>query len=93
MLGDILKELINYTEWHLAVEEGYMTVYGYPDYEKHKQEHRKLKDQVIDIQRQFGAGRIEMTMDLMRFLNVWLTNHIIAVDKKLGKFLSSKGLA
>ena len=93
VLSDILKELIDYTEWHFAAEEGHMTAYGYPDYEKHKQEHRNLKEQVMDIQRQFVAGRIEMTMDLMRFLKGWLTNHIIDVDKKLGKFLSSKGLA
>ena len=93
VLGDVLKELIDYTKWHFAAEEGHMTAHGYPDYEKHKQEHKKLTEQVMDIQRQFEAGRIEMTMDVMRFLKGWLTNHIIDVDKRLGKFLSSKGLA
>jgi hemerythrin len=93
VLGDVLKELIDYTKWHFAAEEGHMTAQGYPDYETHKQEHKKLTEQVMDIQRQFEAGRIEMTMDVMRFLKGWLTNHIIDVDKKLGKFLSSKGLA
>jgi hemerythrin len=93
VLGDVLKELVDYTVSHFTAEEGLMTTHGYPDYEKHKQAHKKLTEQVMDIQQQFKAGRIEMTMDVMRFLKGWLTNHIIDVDKILGKFLSSKGLA
>jgi hemerythrin-like metal-binding protein len=93
VLGDVLKELIDYTEWHFAAEEGPMTAHGYPNYEKHKQEHKKLTEQVRDIKRQFEPGGIEITMDVMRFLKGWLTNHIIDVDKRLGTFLLSQGLA
>lgn len=90
VLGDVLSDLVSYTVWHFSFEEQKMAAADYPETAAHKREHVKLTDQVMDLQREFQAGRQAINIDVMRFLKDWLMNHIIDVDKKLGASLAAK---
>lgn len=90
--GDVLRRLIDYTVRHFAEEEKLMEKHGYPLLVQHKAEHKALTDKVVAFKKDFDAGTVGITADLMRFLQEWLTNHIQTVDKKYGDFLNSHGV-
>ena len=94
LIGEILDELVDYTNYHFSTEEAYMDRYHYPDPEaaEHRNEHRELVEKVIAIQRRFHSDEADVTLDLLIFLVEWLQHHIGVIDKKLGRFLNSKGL-
>lgn len=93
VMGDILKQLIAYTQTHFAAEERLLKQYGYPDFEAHKKEHNALVMQVLDLQKQFQEGKPVLTQNIMTFLRDWLSRHIQGDDKKYGVFLNGKGVA
>lgn len=77
----ILDRLASYTQTHFVVEESLMRILNYPDYETHKTEHDNLIDQVTELQKKLDAGKASINFELMHFLKVWLTKHIMESDK------------
>ena len=90
VLGKILNDLIQYTASHFATEEGLMQKHGYPEYEEHKAKHEKMTQKVLDIQREYEAGKATITLDVMKFLQDWLDKHIMGTDRRYGPFLNAK---
>jgi hemerythrin len=44
VLGSLLADIVNYTNYHFETEENLFCTYGYPEYEQHKEEHEKIKN-------------------------------------------------
>ena len=82
VLGKLLNNLISYTKTHFAYEEKLMTAKKYPEYAAHKAEHDALAKKVLDLQQQFTAGKVTLSIELGKFLKEWLSNHILGTDKK-----------
>ena len=91
-VGKILDGMIQYTTSHFATEERYMRQHNFPDFQKHKQEHDTLTQQVLDLQSQFKSGQVALSMKVGNFLKNWLSSHISGTDMKYGPFLQAKGL-
>lgn len=91
-LGDILKQLIDYTETHFKDEEKAMEKYKYPGCGLHVIEHKDLTGKVIALQAKYNKGDAILSMDVMKFLKDWLTHHILETDKKYGVFFKSQGI-
>ena len=91
-MREILHELINYTRYHFDNEEVLMLKYGYPDIENHKEQHKKLIKQVLDISdRILTEGESEqLGDDVFEFLKRWLVDHIINEDLRFRDFLPQK---
>ena len=77
----ILDQLASYTKTHFVVEESLMRILNYPDYEPHKEEHDALISQIEELQQKLDAGKASVNFELMHFLKVWLTKHIMESDK------------
>jgi hemerythrin len=92
VLGKSLAELVSYTFIHFGTEEDFMMIHGYPDYGAHKAEHEALAQKVIDFQREFESGKAALTAEVMLFLRDWLNDHILQTDRKIGPFLTSRGV-
>jgi hemerythrin len=92
-LSEILNGLTEYTVKHFFTEEKHMVVYVYPDYKKHKEEHKKLVDEVAHLKKEFEAGNKKLTVEVVNFLKEWLINHINGSDKVLGEYLAQKGIS
>ena len=90
--GNILASLIEYTKAHFAAEERLLQINGYPDFVAHKLEHERLTTKVIQFQKDWDAGQVTLSLDIMQFLSDWLRSHILGVDKKYVPFLHSKGV-
>ncbi len=91
-VGDVLRRLIDYTVQHFAAEEKLMAEHAYPLLAKHIVEHKLLVNKVLAFKKEFDAGSTGVTLELMTFLQKWLTDHIIAVDQKYGVFLNAHGV-
>lgn len=81
VLDKVLDRLIQYTTVHFAHEERLMAETGYPDLAAHQAEHAALTKQVLQFQEDFKAGRTSMTIQLMKFLQRWLEQHILKSDR------------
>lgn len=87
----ILMELVEYTKIHFAVEESLMRILGYPYYEEHKQQHDHLISEIHQLQDKLASGKASVTFELLHFLRVWLTKHIMDEDQQYSPFFLSRG--
>jgi hemerythrin len=92
VIGDTLRNLVDYTRTHFGDEEKLMQTNDYLESSTHRIEHDKLTKQVLDFQDQFQAGKIAVSIELMSFLKNWLMGHIQTHDKRYGTFLNQKGI-
>ena len=90
--GKVLQRLIDYTASHFAAEEAVMERNGYPELVAHRAAHKALVTQVLKFQKDFEAGKPSVGLELMPFLQKWLSEHIQQTDKKYGPFLNEKGI-
>ncbi len=86
VMGDILRDLVDYVKFHFQDEEKVMKRISYPDLERHKKLHEELVDQVTEILIKIKKGEVITASELMGFLQRWLLDHIMAEDKKIGEF-------
>ncbi|HEY4743222.1 MAG TPA: bacteriohemerythrin [Desulfuromonadaceae bacterium] len=91
-IGQILNSLAEYTVNHFADEERSFAQTNYPEEAQHKQLHKKLVDQVVELQGKFSSGQTLLTQDVITFLQDWLINHIKGVDKRYGPHLTKNGI-
>ena len=91
-IGQILRELADYTVNHFAEEEALFSQTRYPEEEAHKRLHKALVDQVVELIGKFQSGETLLTQDVITFLQKWLIEHIKGQDKKYGPHLHKHGI-
>jgi hemerythrin len=91
-VGHALDELVNFTRMHFATEEAMMTRHVYPEYEKHKEEHEILLQDVGALLQRFRDGDILIPFAIELDLEAWALKHIVTSDKQLATFLNTKGV-
>jgi hemerythrin len=92
VLGNVLDELVRYTESHFQTEERLMQTHRYPGIESHKLEHHMLVKKVTDFQKELRSGSSSVSIEVMNFLRDWLNNHILGTDKQYVGHFESKGV-
>lgn len=90
--GRILDRLISYTASHFATEEKLFQQHNYPEFSRHKKQHDKLVEQVVDFQKEFNNGNAVLSAELMNFLREWLVGHIKKADMEYVPFLKKCGV-
>ena len=89
----ILGELVDYTRIHFALEESLMRLAKYPDFDGHKQQHEALIAEVGELQEKIASGTASISFELMQFLRVWLTKHIMHSDQKYAGYFRNTGFS
>jgi hemerythrin len=88
----ILHELREYTVFHFNNEEEYMRSIGYPDLNKHVEEHNILKKRVKDFQHcVFIGDKVEYDA-LREMLKDWLVGHILSCDLRIKEYQMPKNV-
>lgn len=86
LIVTILKELIEYTEIHFSAEEEYMESIGYKRLFTQKIEHAQFIEKLSDINLdEIDEHQDTYLMELLDYLNNWLTTHIIEKDMLITK--------
>lgn len=92
VLGRLLSELVAYTNTHFAAEEELLARYKYPALAHHRTEHKKLICRLEQFQKQFEAGQVLISIDLMDFLASWISSHILQSDAQYADHLNRQGV-
>jgi hemerythrin len=91
VLESILNKLIKYAVSHFAAEERLLREHGYPDFEVHKEKHEKMTGKIMALQQEYKRGKINISIEVMDFLQNWLDKHILGTDMKYSRFLTDRG--
>ncbi|MCX8084193.1 MAG: bacteriohemerythrin [Calditerrivibrio sp.] len=91
VLGEILKELANYTVYHFQSEEDAFKRFNFPDKDEHIRIHKDLVNQVVKVIKDFEAGKDVVSVNLLQFLKDWVVKHIMGDDMKYGKYFKQIG--
>lgn len=86
-VGKVLDELADYARWHFEAEEKRFLATDYPGKDKHLELHRTMLAKVDDLREQDAAGKRFLTMEVLQFLQDWLTEHIMKTDKTYARYL------
>lgn len=74
----VITRLKHYMREHFAAEESLMRAADYPDLEQHIAQHAEFRARLEELQLK-SIGQ-DISLDTVRFLNHWLTNHIALTD-------------
>lgn len=89
-VGAILQEAAEYTNFHFGREEALMRRHNYPGLANQEQEHKKMVAQLLALAERFKQGEFPVSMDIMAFARLWLTQHILGTDMQLKTFFADK---
>ena len=82
MMAKVLDRLIQYTRLHFSEEEEMLASVSYAEFVSHVAQHRGFTERVEKFAREFRVGNVIITIEVMNFLQDWLVNHIMKVDRK-----------
>lgn len=86
IIVNILKELIEYAEVHFSAEEAYMESIGYKKLFTQKIEHAQFIEKLSGINLEdIDEQQDAYLMELLDYLNNWLTTHILEKDMLITK--------
>ena len=80
VLNVISSQLIDYAEHHFVFEEALISRLNKPKLAEHMVVHQKFRDQITEILRQQSEEEYVVEDILMKFLQGWLTKHILIED-------------
>lgn len=92
ILGGLVEEMRQYAMSHFAAEEKLMSEYDYPYTAEHHKEHNEFMITAATTDNVLNSGKEVEPIRVFKFLADWLRGHILGTDRKLGKFLNSKGV-
>ena len=79
VLGEILNDMAEYTDYHFKTEELYFLRFNYPDKEEHIKKHKIYVDKIKSFKEDFEKER-KITYSVMNFLSKWIVEHIQGTD-------------
>jgi hemerythrin-like metal-binding protein len=89
--SQLFAELTDYFVEHFETEEQYMIEYVYPSYSPQKEQHDFFVSKVKEFKARADAGQQRVAEEVLTFLRDWFLNHILKLDKELGRFLAAQG--
>ncbi len=92
LLDKIIKDLLGYAILHFETEEGLMQLHGYSaahpeEATTHIAQHRDFSRYIVAISDQLHEGQQVSCIEVLTFLNEWLRDHVLVIDRLLSAFL------
>lgn len=84
VFGEVIDELVDYTQSHFAFEKALMQDAGYTFSHAHRRVHEVFTRRLSEYHLRFSAGE-DVTDELKHMLSRWLFNHIRSDDKAYAK--------
>ena len=88
-----VRELAEYTRYHLSEEEKTMQSISYSDILAHKRAHRVFTDGLNEAMVEVDKGRTTfVVIKIAKMVIDWLIGHIFAIDKKYVEEMHAAGI-
>lgn len=81
-IGLLAEKLEKTTLQHFLAEEALMARAGYPGLDAHREQHAVLLRQIERFTRFYKSGDIELSEEVLDFLRIWLSQHILEEDSE-----------
>jgi len=91
-LDDIIKTLVEYKIFHFATEEKYFKEFNYEETEAHIKKHREFNTKLNTLKEKYPENNIVFAFELIDFLEDWLIDHLMVVDKRYVNCFKAHGL-
>lgn len=85
-LAELIKGLLDYSNIHFANEEAYMESIGFPDIDKHKEEHEAFTRKATDFYNKYTSGKMILSLEVTNFIKDWISHHIKNEDRQYAAF-------
>ena len=90
LVSETLTEMLNYAKEHFTTEEELMQEYGYPEIEPHKEQHIYFFKTTAELSVNALNKQSMVLSEIVEFLKLWLTLHILKCDIKYKEFFKAK---
>lgn len=87
VIGGILKDLAQYTQYHFGEEEGLMRKHNYPELAHQEEAHRRFEAKVVEFQNRYAGGDESVVFEALTTVRDWLIGHIQKMDRKYGPYV------
>jgi hemerythrin len=91
-IGGVLKKVDEYAKWHFETEEKYFDEFKYAEAAEHKEEHKKFREKIADLEMRYGRDEEMLAFNLADYLEGWFLGHIMTLDRKYVECLHEHGL-
>ena len=89
-LNRLFNELVDYAIYHLSEEEVLMQEKRFPGYSMHKEEHDMFVRKVVEMRKEYLDGKRSLSMEILVYMEDWLSTHIPMSDVAMGLFLAAE---
>ncbi len=87
---EIVKELVDYTDYHFKAEEEAFEQFNFPGKEDHIRIHNTMLKTARGLLEDAQHGKKVLSTELLEFLQDWILEHIMGTDKEYSSFLKNK---
>ena len=91
-ISELLNRLTKYATEHFRAEEQLLEKYGYPDLARQKEEHKAYRIKVVALCQATISHEESVPAELLKFMRLWMVNHILESDMKYCSFLTERGV-
>lgn len=91
-LEKIIFDLKAYVKFHFDEEEKYFKRFNYQDAPSHIKEHHFYFEKINELHTRYLKNESDVADEILGFLNGWILNHVLIIDKKYTKCFNDNGL-
>jgi methyl-accepting chemotaxis protein/hemerythrin len=88
----VLNQLDSYVSHHFSTEELYFERFNYAGAKEHVIFHRDFAAKIAEFREKYEKHEVEISGDLIKFLEDWLLDHMLNVDRKYMECFAKNGL-
>jgi hemerythrin-like metal-binding protein len=86
-LKPVLVNLFEAADEHFRHEERLMKVVHYAAFNWHKRQHETVRKRIRQAIKDVEAGDADACLELIKFLDKWLVDHMTVADRMMGAFI------
>lgn len=92
VLGDIFDQLLKYMDFHFETEERYFDEFHYEHATEHREAHQRLTERLLELRARWETGTLDNPYEVLDFLEDWLVEHIMGMDRQYHDCFLAHGL-
>ena len=85
----VIQEAVKYVKVHFAAEEKIMFATKFSGYAEHKKTHEKFVIAVVNLIRDYNAGKQLSLSSFTKYLRDWILSHIALMDKQYFEYFKT----
>jgi hemerythrin len=92
VISSVIGDLVLYKKTHFSTEEKYFAEFNYEGAAEHIAAHKYFNEHLIEMQKQYGDDIMGFSFALVDFLEDWLVEHLMTMDRQYIKCFNEHGL-